>query len=253
MAKDTTSMERLQIIYEPKGEAREYSPLAVNLRVGCEHGCRYCYGPLAFRQKRDAFHLNVRTRERGLEKLERDAKILHDNKDDRQILLSFATDPYPPEEMSTGLTRQAIEIFIENGLRFTILTKGGTRAIRDFDLLEKYERCSFGTTLVLTSQEDADYWEPNAASIADRIEAIKTAHRRGGKTWVSMEPVIDPAQAIELVKALHPIVDHWKIGKLNYNKEVSTKVDWVAFRRNITSLLDSLGTDYYLKNSLGIF
>ncbi len=241
-------MENLKIVYEPKGEAREYSPLAVNLRVGCEHGCLYCYGPLAFRKKRENFHLNVRTRERALEKLEHDARILRG--DDRQILLSFATDPYSPDEMTTGLTRRAIEILIDNRLRFTVLTKGGSRATRDFDLLAEYDKCSFGTTLVFASQDDADHWEPNAASIADRIETIKTAHQKGIQTWVSMEPVIDPAQAIRLVGALHPFVGHWKIGKLNYNKDVSDKVDWPGFKKGITSLLSSLGADYYLKNSL---
>lgn len=241
-------MQQLQIVYEPKGEAREYSPLAVNLRVGCEHGCLYCYGPLAFRKKRENFHLNIKTREQALEKLEHDARILRG--DDRQILLSFATDPYSPDEMTTGLTRRAIEILIDNRLRFTVLTKGGSRGARDFDLLAEYDKCSFGTTLVFASQADADYWEPNAASIADRIEAIKTAHEKGIKTWVSMEPVIDPAQAISLVKALHPVVNHWKVGKLNYNKEVSGEVDWSGFKAEITSILNDLGADYYLKNSL---
>jgi len=69
-------MEKLQIIYEPRGEAREYAPMAANLRVGCEHGCRYCYGPLAFRKKRENFHLKAKTREQALEKLEYDARIL---------------------------------------------------------------------------------------------------------------------------------------------------------------------------------
>lgn len=243
-------MQKLQIAYEPKGEAREYAPLAVNLRVGCEHGCLYCYGPLAFRKKRDAFHANVRTRQNALEMLEHDAKILRENGDDRQMLLSFATDPYSPNETKTGLTRKAIEILIDNRLRFTVLTKGGSRAARDFDLLAEYDKCSFGTTLVFASQEDADHWEPDAASIADRIETLKAANERGIRTWVSMEPVIDPAQAISLVKMLHPVVSHWKIGKLNYNKDVSSKVDWPDFKADITSILDGLGADYYLKNSL---
>jgi hypothetical protein len=65
-----------------------------------------------------------------------------------------------------------------------------------------------------------------------------------------MEPVIDPAQALALVKALHPFVSHWKVGKLNYNKEISDHVDWPGFKADITSILNSLGADYYLKNSL---
>jgi len=32
-------------IYEPKGRAREYSPLALNYFKGCDNGCAYCYVP----------------------------------------------------------------------------------------------------------------------------------------------------------------------------------------------------------------
>jgi DNA repair photolyase len=31
----------MPIIYEPRGKAREYSDLAVNLNMGCSHACRY--------------------------------------------------------------------------------------------------------------------------------------------------------------------------------------------------------------------
>jgi len=43
--------------------------------------------------------------------------------------------------------------------------------------------------------------------VSDRIAGIKT--------WVSLEPVIDPEQAIELIRLLHPYVGHWKAGKIN--------------------------------------
>lgn len=241
-------MGKLRIIYEPSGPAREYAPLAVNLKVGCEHGCRYCYGPAAFHKKRESFHSNPWTREQALEKLEHDAELLRG--DDREILLSFATDPYGPDEPETRLTRQALEILIANGLRFTVLTKGGVRACRDFGLMAKYDKCTFGTTLVLNSQEDADYWEPNAAPIVDRIEAIRTAHQMRIPVWVSLEPVIYPEQAIALVKSLRYFVGHWKIGKLNYNREVAGKVDWPGFKKEITSVLDRRRADYYLKNGL---
>lgn len=38
-------MSKIQTIYEPSGKAREYSPLALNLYKGCDHGCNYCYVP----------------------------------------------------------------------------------------------------------------------------------------------------------------------------------------------------------------
>jgi DNA repair photolyase len=136
---------------------------------------------------------------------------------------------------------------MQHGLRFTILTKGGTRALRDFDLLEGYPGARFGSTIIFTDQKDADHWEPNAAPVKDRIEAIREAHRRGIPTWVSLEPVIDPQQALQLIETLHPVVDHWKVGKLNYRK---LPVDWLRFREDAREMLDSLGADYYLKTSL---
>ena len=47
-----------------------------------------------------------------------------------------------------------------------------------------------------------------------------------------------------------PIVNHWKIGKINYNKEIEESVDWIKFREEVKDLLESIGADYYLKKSL---
>ena len=120
----------------------------------------------------------------------------------------------------------------------------------DFDLLRGYKKVSFGTTIIFTDQGDAKKWEPDAAKIDFRIKAIEMARRKDIKTWVSIEPVIDPKQALELIEKYHPIVDHWKIGKINYHPEIEAKVDWIRFRAEVESLLDSLGANYYLKKSL---
>jgi DNA repair photolyase len=236
-----------KVIYEPKGEAREYAPLAVNPRIGCEHACLYCYAPRAAHKKKAEFHSNLQIRQNILALIERDAANL--NADNREILLSFFTDPYTPSDVDSALTRRILKILMKNRLRFTVLTKGGTRATRDFDLLASYEKSRFGSSLVVLDQADADYWEPCAAPIQDRIRAIKIAHAKRIKTWVSLEPVIDPIQAIQIVRELHPIVDHWKVGKLNYQSEAK-EVDWRGFRIKITKLLNSLGADYYIKKSL---
>jgi DNA repair photolyase len=240
----------MEIIYETKGKAKEFAPLSANLYNGCSHGCTYCYSPQSLGTEKTCFHDNVKTAGNALDRFARDASLLKGKKDDREILLSFMTDPYQPIENDLLVTRQAIEILIRNNLRFTILTKGGTRAARDFVLLEGYAGCSFGTTLIFQSQQDSDLWEPGAASIYDRIIAIKQARERGIRTWVSIEPVIDPGQALGLIRSLHEYVDHWKIGKINYHPEIEEKTDWFAFRRDVSTLLEFLNKDYYLKKSL---
>jgi DNA repair photolyase len=236
----------MKIIYQPRGKAAEYALLACNYYCFCTHGCRYCYRlPFVSAQK---FHQEGIPKKDAISCLRKDVAKLEG--DTREILLCFVGDPYQPCEMEIGLTRQVIKVLIEYDLHFTVLTKGGTRAVRDFDLLENYDKARFGSTIVFWDQKDADDWEPNAATVADRISAIEVAHNRGIPTWVSLEPVIDPAQALKIIQELHPIVDHWKIGKLNHHKQIEQQVDWLRFRDDVTTLLNDLNADYYLKNSL---
>lgn len=42
-------------IYEPRGRAREYGELAVNIYTGCNHGCSYCYAPAVLHRGREEF------------------------------------------------------------------------------------------------------------------------------------------------------------------------------------------------------
>jgi DNA repair photolyase len=238
----------MKVIHKTTSEANELAPLGVRLYLGgCSYGCRYCYGPQTMRRTREAFRNHARLRPDVLRSLERDAQRIRG--DDREILVTFSSDPYQPLETKLGTTRKAIQILINYGLRVMILTKGGMRAARDFDLLEAYDRCRFGTSMVFTNQTDASQWEPNAPPVADRIRAMNQAHRRGIKTWVCLEPVIDPDQALDLIKMLHPVVGHWKVGILSYRK-LSRPVNWIRFREAARKLLDSLGADYHLKQSL---
>lgn len=235
----------MDVIYEPKGKAKEYADLACNIYNGCTHGCKYCY---ATQYTQDDYYESAKPKKDFIARLKKDVEKLDENCP--EILLSFHGDVYQPVENDLKLTRQALEILRENNLPFTVLTKGGSRAVRDFDIFEGYGKARFGTTLIFTEQSDADDWEPGAASIKDRIQALIEAHSRDIPTWVSIEPVNDPLQAIKLVESLHPFVDHWKVGKINYHKEIEDGVDWIKFRKDITALLQKVGADFYLKRSL---
>ena len=245
-------LPKLNVIYAPTGRASEYSELALNIYNGCTHGCKYCYcNEMAKKWSNNNFHDAARPKANVVEKVKKDIirikKIFGDAAPN--IMLSFSGDVYQPVEAELGLTRQVIELLVTNNLFFSILTKGGSLAARDFDLLSEYSRCSFGTTIVFTKLKDAEYWEPGSASIIDRIKTIKKAHDLGIKTWVSLEPVIYPRQALLLVEKLHPVVNHWKVGRLNHQKPPKP-VDWLKFRKDVKKLLDSLGASYYLKRSL---
>jgi len=248
--KETNQMD---VIYVPKGKAGEYSKLAINCYTGCTHKCRYCFCPQQLRKQKEVFYAGPNPKRNFIERLRKDIEIVKEKGITDEILLNFIGDPYQPAELELKLTRQTIELLIENDLPFTILTKGGTRAIRDFDLLESYPRTRFGTSLVFAEQKYVDLWEPGAASIDDRIKAIQIAHSKGVPTWVSLEPVIDPEQALKVIKMLQPVVRHWKVGKINYKKKLEESVNWKKFYNNVTGLLHSINPDknyYYIKQSL---
>jgi DNA repair photolyase len=239
----------MPLIYEPRGKAAEYSPLAMNIYKGCSHGCVYCYAPSATYKKRDVFHSNVQPRNNFFQELGKD--IIKFRGDKRPILLCFTTDPYQPIEETAKLTRISIKRLIENGSTVKVLTKGGTRAVRDFDIM-KTGNCDFGATLTFMDEKRSIEWEPGAASPADRINALRMAKEAGIKTWVSLEPVIDPEQVYEIIKATHEFVDLYKVGKINYHP-LSKTIDWHDFRVNVESLLTSLSKDFYIKEDIRKF
>ena len=233
------------IIYEPKGRAREYAALAANLYSGCQHGCKYCYAPKATFKDRVAFHGNVGVRHGIMAKFEADCRELRGS--GKQVLLSFTTDPYGPIDMTHKLTRRAVELLHDNGLFVEILTKGGMRAARDFDLLGSSD--AFATTMTFLDEERSRQWEPEAALPEDRIQAIKMAHAKDIPTWVSLEPVIDPETSLEIIRRTYEYVSLYKVGTLNYDARAKA-INWADFGQRAIDLLESLGKAYYIKNDL---
>jgi DNA repair photolyase len=242
----------MRLIYEPAGRAREYAPLALNLYTGCTHACRYCYAPAACRKDAAAFHATAEPRADIIKNLERElARRPNGPQSDGDyppVLLSFTSDPYQPAAES-GVTRRAIELLHEAGYPVHVLTKGGGRAVPDFDLLGQHEHDAFAATLTFTSAADATEWEPHAAPPNDRMLALCEAHARGIATWASLEPVIDPEQSLELIRQTHGYVDLFKVGTLNHHPHAKT-IDWPDFARRARALLEELGARYYLKNDL---
>jgi DNA repair photolyase len=234
----------MALIYEPTGRAREYAALACNVYRGCDHACVYCYAPAATQRKRESFN-HPEARNAFSVTLARDAERWQGAKE--PVLLSFTCDPYQVFDERAKVTRETIKTLHKFGFPVHVLTKGGSRALRDLSLFTPQD--AFATTLTLTSDEHSVKWEPGAALPSNRIATIQLFHEAGIPTWVSLEPVLNPASALDLIRRTHEFVDLYKVGTLNHHP-LAKQIDWRKFAIDAVTLLKSLGKPYYIKNDL---
>lgn len=83
----------------------------------------------------------------------------------------------------------------------------------------------------------------------DRWVTLADAKEAGLETWVSFEPVLSPVAVLSLIDITHDVVDHYKIGTLNYHPR-AREIDWHRFRGEVEEKLQKLGKSYYLKKDL---
>lgn len=234
-------------IYEPKGKAKEYGDLAINIYTGCPHRCYYCFAPSVLRRDRAAFHENVNPRP-GIVQAVKD-QIESEHITGKMIHLCFTCDPYPTGYDSSA-TREIIKIIKESGNHVQILTKGD--GSRDFDLLDGGD--VYGISCAGYEFEDADRppkSEPGAVSPKDRIVTLYKAHKAGIKTWISFEPVLNEKDVLNYISVYPDYIDKFSVGKLNYHP---SNIVWSDFgRRAEATLIDCCkmtGAKYQIKDSL---
>jgi len=244
----------MSVIYQPKGRAGEYADWAANLYVGCSHKCRYCYGAKVLRMPREEFDV-PRAKDDIVVRMGQAAANLARRGQTEQVLLSFVCDDYQPLDAETGITRACINALHRNGQHVCILTKGGTRALRDIDLMTPKD--AFACSLTCLDVGDSLRWEPGAATPQDRLVALEAFHRADIPTWVSLEPVIRPEWTLRLIRLTHRWVDMYKVGKMNYQNSLPDDlksevmgIDWGRFGRDAIKLLESLGKDFLVKDDL---
>lgn len=219
-------------IYKPKGAAREYGDLALNIYTGCPHRCFYCFAPRVLHRDKEQFHSVVEPRKNIVEETRKQLEREHIT--GKLIHLCFTCDPYPTGYDTTP-TREIIKLLKEYGNHVQILTKGD--GSRDFDLLDGDDW--YGVTI------DGKY--DDALLYFGKINALSEAKRKGIKTWVSFEPVINDRTVLSVIGTFHRVMDKVKIGKLNY---YPSDINWQEFGREAEELCQCLGLDYYIKDSL---
>ena len=233
-------------IYKPKGAAGEYGDYALNIYTGCNHGCYYCYS----RSMHERFHPDTRFDDVQVRPGLLDAlavQLASGAYKGKMIHLCFTCDPYPAD-VDTTATREVIKMLKLAGAHVQVLTKGGHRAERDFDLLDGEDW--FGVTYA--GYPDGALFhspaaEPNASCTSERLTSLRRAFQAGVKTWISFEPVLNAIDVLNFLELAPHCVSRYKIGKLNYHQSI---IDWKKFGQTAERICHNNRLDYYIKADL---
>ena len=223
---------------------KSLSSWALNLYMGCAHGCRFCYVTDTSTNKqanllrsygvRDAVgdwgsYVLVRPWNEGefmksLRKAEQTHPGLLNADGNRAVFLCSTTDPYQTirhpnneihdmlNEQAAAVRRKALTAILENStLNVRILTRG-LKARNDFDIFKKFgDRLLLGTSLPTLDNQLRKLYEPGVPLPTERLKLLTDAHKQGINTYVAVAPVFPEVgyegmlEVFKAVKAAKPM------------------------------------------------
>lgn len=160
---------------------------AVNAYVGCEHGCRYCYGRFMMRYTKHGepwgHFVDVKVNApRVLMKQVKRCRV-------GRVFVSSVCDGWQPLEGKYGITRACVEILLATGFPVTILTKS-ILASRDLDLLGGRREVELGATVAVQDEALRSIFEPRSSPAEERLLLLKQAKERGITTYAFLGPIM---------------------------------------------------------------
>lgn len=212
--------------------ASKIYPYVVNPYTGCQHNCFYCYAKF---MKRFTGHTEpwgqfVDVKINAPDLLARE--ILR--KKMERVWVSGVCDPYQPLESKYQLTRQCLEIFVQQQWPVTVQTRSPL-VLRDIDLLQRGTDFEVGMSVTTADDQIRRLFEPSAPPIAARLHALDELHRAGIRTFVMIAPMLPGAE--DLAEMLAGKVDSVILDRMNYHH-----ADWV-YRKY--GLLDKMSDEFF--------
>lgn len=236
-------------LYHPSGKAGEYAYWACNFYKGCSNRCTYCFlkkGVMKPTLGGDVPTLKecFKNEQDALKTFERELIINHADVMEHGILFSFTTDVMLPETIV--LTQKAVHICIRYGVPVKILTKMSGWEMSVIDDPVVY--CNQGMVAIGYTLTGHDELEPGASPNYKRITGLKRLHSAGFKTFTSIEPIIDFASSLRMIREIKGFCDLYKIGLQSGQKY--DKDEMINFILEVVSCLKNTPSRIYFKDSL---
>lgn len=167
---------------KPATGTREWAEHSVNLQLGCEHDCAYCYAKtMAVRFKRCT--AEEWTTPQLVADLPRIGK--------RTGRIMFPTT-HDITERNIGVCLTLLHKMLSVGNEVLVVSKPTFACVTQMcEELQQYrDRVTFRFTIGAASTSVLKLWEPGAPSFEERMASLECAHMAGFNTSVSCEPLL---------------------------------------------------------------
>jgi DNA repair photolyase len=191
----------------------EWAKVSLNIHLGCVHRCRYCY---ARERTVRLGKCDSETWGTTYNQLKERPFTGFSKKYDGVVMFPTAHDLTPdilPE------TLEAIQRLTKAGNNILLVSKPYMEVIKAIceKFAEQKDQIQFRFTIGAYDDNILAYWEPGAPTYAERFNCLKYAWEQGFQTSVSVEPMLDSKNVVELFHKLEPwITGTFWIGKMNH-------------------------------------
>ncbi len=183
----------------------------VDIVLGCPNRCRYCYAKAAAKLygRIQADYEWGTTYHR-----QREGRVQKRWKNYGTVRFPTTHD-IPPEFLEACVA--VVRNLLAAGNRVIICSKPRLECIKRLctEFADYRARIEFRFTITAMNDAVLRYWEPGAPDFKERLACLKYAHRKGLRTSVNVEPMLDAPNVVKLFRRLTPHVSVFiNIGKM---------------------------------------
>lgn len=214
--------------HKPIRGTREWAVANIDCCTGCPHDCLYCYARYDAVEKRKQLTAKEWRLSRVRDEDVRKVQPLYPG----QVMFPTTHD-IVPENLQECL--EVIRNLLTAGNRVLVVSKPHQACVRELcqELAAYKDRLLFRFTITARAAELLSLWEPGAPGYEERKASLCHAFHEGYRTSVSVEPMLDTGDVVDMVRELLPCVSHsiW-LGKMN-KIEQRVRIDSAELRDQV--------------------